>query len=408
MESIAGVRAQKLIIGVIVMLFAGVIYSWSILKTPFIIGDNYSQLGLTYTIALISFCVGSVLSGLISKQSTSSLRLVLSAMLSFSGFFLSSFLIITLPETQNYTLLYMSYGVLGGTGMGIAYNTIISTMNTWYPDRRGFCSGLLITGFGLSVLIIGRVIDIMGHSEAFGWESTYILLAVAMGVVFIVAAAVIKLPPRGLNITVSKKSKVKTRAEEAKDFTTLQMIRKPVFILIFVYTTFITATGSAAIGFAGDIIKDIGAKGDTVVTVIGLVGVSNGLGRLSSGFLFDNIGIKKTQFVSSIIAVLAPCTVIFALMTGFVTVGIVGLCLCGLSLGFAPTTCSVFASEYFGAKYFPLNFGIMALILIPASFASALAGSVRAETGEFTMAFIILAGLALIGFAVNLGIKKPK
>ena len=408
MDTVFNIRRQKLIIGIIVMLFAGVIYSWSILKAPFIIGDNYTQLGMTYTVALMFFCIGAVLSGVISKQSTSSLRLVLSAMLMFSSFFLSSYIITTLPETQNYMLLYMAYGVLGGTGMGIAYNTIISTMNMWYPDKRGLCSGLLITGFGLSVLLIGRLLDAMGNSEAFGWESTYVILAVTLGVVFIIAAIIIKPPPRGVSFPLPKKKADKKRQEEIKDYTTLQMVKKPVFLLIFVYTTILAATGSAAISFAGDLITDIGAKGDTVVTIIGVIGVFNGLGRLVSGFLFDFLGIKKTQLISCVFAIAAPCLVIIAITSGSVTIGIAGLCLCGLSFGFAPTTCSVFASEYFGTKHFPLNFGMLALILIPASFSSALTGSIRAQTGEFTLAFIIFAGLALVGFVVNLGIKKPR
>jgi len=408
MESIFNMRRQKLIISVIVMLFAGIIYAWSILKTPFVFGNNFTQLGLTYTIALTFFCIGSVLSGLISKQSTSSLRLVLSAMLMFSGFFLSSFLIVPLRTTNNYTLLYMAYGVLGGMGMGMAYNTIISTMNMWYPDKRGFCSGLLITGFGLSALLLGRLLNAMGNSEAFGWNDTYIILAVTMGVVFIVAAALIKPPPRGASFPKPKKSKDKNQSVEPKDYTTSQMIKKPVFILIFIYATFLTATGSAAISFAGDIIKDVGAKGDVPVTIIGVIGVFNGIGRLTSGYMFDNIGIKKTQLISSTLAIIAPSTLVLALTSSSIPLGIAGLCLCGLSFGFAPTTCSVFASEYFGVKHFPLNFGILALILVPASFASALTGSIRADTGEFTMAFIIMAALALVGFVVNLGIKKPK
>ncbi|MCL2627282.1 MAG: MFS transporter [Oscillospiraceae bacterium] len=407
MESIVSIRRQKLIIGVVIMLFAGVIYAWSILKTPFIFGDNYTQLGLNFTIALMCFCFGSLLSGVISKQSTSSFRLVLSALLLFSGYFISSFLIVTLPQTQNYLLLYMAYGVLGGLGVGIAYNTIVSTMNKWFPDKRGFCSGLLITGFGLSVLLLGRVLDIMGRSEAFGWQRTYSILAFSMGVVFIIAAVVIRPPPKGASFPQVKKENNKERAASPKDFTAAQMIKKPAFILIFVYTTVLAAIGNASLAFAGDIISDLGGAQELAVTVVGILGVSNGLGRLTSGFLFDHHGIKKTQMISSAITIMAPITVVAALMSGIVWLGIAGLCLCGMAFGFAPTTCSVFASEYFGTKNFASNFSIMGLILIPASFASAITGSIRAETGEFTVAFIILSALAFVAFVVNLGIKKP-
>jgi OFA family oxalate/formate antiporter-like MFS transporter len=409
-------RGVKLVVGVAVMLFAGIIHSWTILNTPFKMIEtvdevstiiNYTQLGLNYTLTLIFFCLGGILSGGISNQTSTSLRLVLSAMLMFSSFFVSSLLVVTLLDTRNYLMLYLAYGMLGGLGMGIAYNTVISTLNKWYPDNKGLCSGVLIAGFGLSVLIVGTVADIMGRSEAVGWRSTYVIIAITVGTVMLIAAAIIKPPPGRLVFPPSKSIMNIRYMDKANDHTALEMIKCRPFLLIFTYITLITASGGAAISFASEILADVGASGSFIVTAVGIMGIFGGLGRLASGYLFDRHGIWNTQMVSSIVAISAPLTLVAAIAGDYMVIGVFGLCLCGFSFGFAPTTCSVLATEFFGQKNFPLNFSILSLVLIPASFSATLTGAIRVNTGGFMIAFMIMTALAVIGFIVNLGIRKP-
>jgi OFA family oxalate/formate antiporter-like MFS transporter len=405
-------RRVKLIAAVIVMLFAGIIYAWSITNAPFAQvsnGDvtNATQLGLNYTLTVVFFCIGGFAAGLISKHTTSSLRLILSAAMLFTSFMASSLQIVTLHYSGNYFLLYMTYGALGGLGIGIAYVTIISTVNMWYPDKRGFSSGVILMGFGLSLMIIGRVIDLLGNAESVGWRTTYVIIAIALGLVFLAAAIFIRPPPKDTVFPEPKPAKRDIVKEEAQDYTALEMIQHPSFILAFVYITILASTGSAAISFAKEIMLDVNASSSLAVTAVGMLGVANGLGRLTLGWLFDNQGLKKTQLISSVITILAPLTIVFALMANSVILGIIGICLCGFTYGFAPTTSSVFASEFYGQKNFPLNFSILTLILIPAPFAAMMAGGIKSSTGGFLYAFIILTALTIVGFFVNLAIRKP-
>jgi len=321
---------------------------------------------------------------------------------------------ITLQDSENYFLLYMSYGMLGGLGIGMAYVTVISTVSQWYPDKKGFASGIMLMGFGLSLLLVGSVVDIMGNSEAIGWRSTYIIIAISLGVVLLTAAIFIKPPPRGTVFPQPKPQPVENPDGErtrptaaAREFTASQMVCRRSFFLIFIYITILAATGSAAIGFAKDIVIDVGATERFAIIAVGLLGVSNGIGRLTIGWLFDKIGIKQTQFISSAIAIMAPLTVVMALAANSLILGVLGLCICGFSYGAAPTTSSVFASGFYGARNFPLNFSILNLVLIPAPFAAMLAGAIKSATGGFMTAFIILTGLTVVGFFVNLAIRKP-
>jgi len=412
-------RRIKLIIAVAVMLFAGIIYAWSITKTPFIqiSGNtvlNATQLGTNYTITIIFFCLGGFGAGLISKQTTTTFRFVLSAIMLFTSFYAASLQTVTLIYTESYFMLYMAYGVIGGLGIGMAYNTVISTINMWYPDKRGFASGVLLMGFGLNLLLIGNLVDIMGKSEAIGWRTTYLIIAISLGVVFIIAAIFIRPPPKNTVFPEQKELADSPENEEKqkkqprqKEYTALEMINRSSFILIFLYIAILASSGSAAISFAKDIVLDVGANERFAVVAVGMLGISNGLGRLTIGWLFDKLGIKQTQFISSAVAILAPLTVVMAIAANSLILGVFGLCLCGFSYGFAPTTSSVFAAKFYGQKNFPLNFSIINLILIPAPFAAMLAGSIKTSTGGFMTAFIILTGLTIVGFFINLAIKRP-
>jgi len=412
MEQTIRTRRVKLVVAVIVMLFAGIIYAWSITNTPFVQVDNgdvinATQLGLNYTLTIVFFCIGGFAAGLISKYTTSSLRLVLSAAMLFASFISSSLQIVTLEYSGNYFMLYMAYGVLGGLGIGIAYVTVISTINMWYPDKKGFSSGVVLMGFGLSLMIIGRVVDVMGNSENIGWRTTYVIIAIALGLVFLIAAVFIRPPPKDTVFPESKAGKTDKLNEAANDYTALEMIKRPSFILAFIYITILASTGSAAISFGKELMLDVNASDSMAVTSVGMLGVSNGLGRLALGWLFDKQGLWKTRLLSSAVAILAPLAIVFAFLANSVILGIIGLCLCGFTYGFSPTTSSVFVSEYYGQKNFPLNFSIMTLILIPAPFAAMMAGGIKNSTGGFLYAFIILTALTIVGFFVNLAIRKP-
>jgi OFA family oxalate/formate antiporter-like MFS transporter len=167
-------RWLYLVLGTLSMLFAGIIYGWSILKAPFAAWWEPSQLALNFTITMTTFCIGGFLGAKISKKFGILVAILCAAVLSCAGFMTASGL-----DGKNILMLYLTYGVLAGLGIGIAYNAVISTVNAWFPDKKGLCSGCLMMGFGASSLIIGNLAS--SFMEKFGWQKAYILLGAALG-----------------------------------------------------------------------------------------------------------------------------------------------------------------------------------------------------------------------------------
>ena len=116
------VRWGYLAVGVFAMLFAGILYAWSILKSPLAaaFGWSASELALNFTLAMSCFCIGGLLGARLSKRAGHRTALVAAGILSAAGFWLTAAL-----RSPSVWLLYLTYGVLAGLGIGIAYNVMI-------------------------------------------------------------------------------------------------------------------------------------------------------------------------------------------------------------------------------------------------------------------------------------------
>ena len=203
------VRNFYMAVGVIAMLFAGILYAWSILKSPLAqdFGWGKSQLALAFTIAMTFFCIGGLLGARLADRAGHCAALIVAGVFSALGFILTGML-----DNVSVVVLYVTYGVFAGLGIGIAYNVVIATVSAWFPDKKGLCSGWLMMGFGASALVLGNVADAMFKSYI-GWRSAYIILGIAVFVVLILAGILIKKP--GADVVLPEAKKAKNTSEEA-------------------------------------------------------------------------------------------------------------------------------------------------------------------------------------------------
>ncbi|NLB28741.1 MAG: OFA family MFS transporter, partial [Clostridiales bacterium] len=348
-------RWARLIFGTVVLVFAGVIYSWSVLKFPFAteFGWDAGVLGLNATLSMAFFCIGGFLSGLLTGKTTPRLRLILSAAMLFLGFFITS----RLRLNTSPVALYLAYGVVAGTGTGFVFNTVISVTNLWFPDKKGLCSGFLLMGFGTTTLIIGSAADSMMRSEAIGWRTTYLILAIIIGLLFLIMAFVIK-PPAPDTVFPEPKGKKRSAAATVaeRELTAVEMVKRSSFWLLFTFIVTIAAVGTSAISFVTDILKEVGGSENFVVAAAGVLAVFNGLGRLFNGVMFDTLGLRKTQYLMSALLIAAPVVVVIALLANSLVIAVFGMMLCFFTYGFAPTTSAAFVPAFYGTKHFAINF----------------------------------------------------
>ena len=398
------VRWRYLVVGVVAMLFAGVLYAWSILKAPLASGFGWStsELALNFTLAMSFFCIGGLLGARISKGAGHRIALMVAGGVSAAGFLLTAAL-----QGASVLMLYVTYGVLAGVGIGIAYNVIIATVSAWFPDKKGLCSGCLMMGFGASALILGNAADALFKS-ALGWRVTYVLLGVSICVVLLLAGLLLRKPDPAVSLPQPKTAKsAKAEAFERRDYTSAQMLCRPSFWMAFVSISFLAAVGSSVISFAKDLALSVEAPEALAVSLVGVLSVCNGFGRILTGALFDAMGRRKTMLCANVLTICAAAVTLLAVSVGSLPLCVAGLCLTGISYGACPTITAAFTSSFFGMKYFSTNMALMTFTVMGGSLIATVSNKVLEVTGGYTATFAMLLSLTFVALVLNVFIRKP-
>lgn len=407
METNAQIKKRGLYLatGVFAMLFSGVLYAWSILKIPFKadFGWSDSVLALNFTLTMCFFCLGAFFGSLICKKTGPKITLIIAAALVGVGFIMTGLLTAATPY-----LLYISYAFLAGSGIGICYNVVVATVNQWFPDKKGFCSGCLMMGFGVSTLLLGNGISKLFEMPAFGWSKAYVMLGIVLAVVLVIAAIILKRPSADITFPAPKAKKaVKAESFETRDFTTPEMLKSFTFWRAFACMAFMTAVGNSVISFARDLVISVDAAPALATTLVGVLSICNGLGRIITGAFYDALGRRTTMIWANVLTIVAAGITLVAVNLNSLPVCIIGLCLTGLSYGSCPTVTASFSASFYGQKHYSTNYSITNFNLIIASFIATFSNSLLASSGGYTTPFIMLLVLSVVALGLNLTIKKP-
>ena len=390
----------------ITLLFLGLIYAWSIFRTPFseIFPDwTISQMSLTFTISMIFFCLGGFAGGLMSKKLSVRTRFLISAVMLFVGFFVVSMVDPAKPASS-LTMLYIFYGVFGGGGVGVAYNTVIGTLNKWFPDKVGLASGIMLMGFGLGGLVLGSVVNSMIGSM--GLLAVFKILGIVIAVVCVAAAFIIKAPDASDSAALAelaaaasagKKSSeaagsAADSASRKTDYSSGEMLRTARFWFFTLWAILLNSAGLLVINSAANI--SVAFRGTAVLGMI--VSLFNGAGRIVAGNNFDKFGRKTATIVNNAFMLGAGIFLTLGGMSGKYIFILCGLVLVGLAYGGCPTITSAYINKAFGPVNFPTNFSIANFSLIPAATIGPMISSALLESagGSYNTNFY-----AIIGFS---------
>ena len=393
------------VVGVIVLLMAGLVYAWSVMSKS--IGASRpdwtkAQLSLTFTLVMAFFCVGCLLAGIFAKKVSPKIYVLLSGVL-----FLVGFLIAGMTGTSP-AMLYVGFGVLCGLGAGFAYNAVMSTMSAWFPDKQGLISGILLMGFGLSAFIVGKVFAAVTPTDGSdAWQSTFKVLGIIIVIVMVICSFFFVKPGADFKPPVAAKKK-ETR-EPACDINTGAMVKKPAFWLYYIWAILISAAGLALVAQATGIATQVctTVSDGSIATVVGLISICNGLGRVVFGALFDKKGYKLTMILDMIVFVVACAILILALVSGQFAFIVIGFIVGGFAYGGVTPTNSAIISDFFGRTYYSLNFSLINTNLLIASFASTVAGKLYDASGSYMSTIYMMLGVTIVGFLVFLCIRRP-
>ncbi len=319
-------------------------------------------------------------------------------------------------------LVYLGYGVLGGCGLGIGYITPVSTLISWFPDRRGMSTGMAIMGFGGGALVASPLSDILMRSFASptstGVSETWALLGVLYLVMMTAGAFGYRVPPPGW-----KPERWSPPLEKAKSLITnvnvtpASAVRTAQFWLLWVVLCFNVTAGIGVISQASPMIQEV-FKGTITASAaagfVGLIGLFNMGGRFLWASLSDKIGRKATYACFFTIGPVLYALVPLGGKIGSVPLFVSCFCIILTMYGGGFATIPAYLADVFGAKYVSAIHGR----LLTAWSAAGVLGPVlvnyirqfQIEAGTpkyqaYNVTMYIMAGLLAVAFFANLAVK---
>lgn len=307
---------------------------------------------------------------------------------------------------ESLTALYWG-AAISGIGAGGIYATCVGNAVKWFPDRRGLAVGMTAAGFGagaaLTVIPIRWVIATYGYSSAFLW------FGVGQAIILLFVAQVLRAPDQPIAASQAVQQKLN---QSQKSYTSWEVLRSPVFYLMYFMFVLDAATGLMATAQIAPIAKDYGLAntpilfGATVLTVALVVdNVMNGMARPFFGWVSDHLGRERTMGLAFTLSALCYGLLTVAGHSPWMFVICAGLIFFtwGEIFSLFPSLCT----DTFGPKNATTNASLLytakgaAALLVP--FANQLQGA----TGHWESVFMVAGGAAVLVAILALFVLRP-
>ncbi len=387
-------RWYQLVLGLIAMMaISSPQYVWTLFTGPLNqkLGTTLAELQWTFSLLIILQTWCSPMQAYLVDRYGPRLLISVGALMSGGGWVLSSYV-------DNLWALYFTYGIICGFGTGIIYVGIIGLMVRWFPDRRGLATGLAAAGYGFGAFFTSFPIDTMIKSS--GYAHTLVVWGIIQGVIGIVAAQWLRVPPDGW-LPAGYSPATATTSQTSRSYTPREMLKNPVFWLLFVMMSMMSTSGLMVTSNVGPFAREYKVA---EILVLGMAAlplsltlsrVTNGLTRPFFGWVSDHIGREMTMFVAFSLEAVAILVLfafidqpaLFVVLTGLVFFG------WGEIFSLFPST----LTDTFGPKFAATNYGFL---YIAQGVGSILGGPAAAYlkqmTGSWNAVFIIVAILDVV------------
>ena len=387
--------------GFLMQVALGAVYAWSVFRIPLSksFGWSIPQVTLTFTIAIFVLGVAAFLGGLWLNKKGPRVVALTGGFLYGLGVFLASF------SAHKLWWLYLSYGFIGGVGLGFGYIVPVAVLVKWFPDRRGLITGIAVGGFGAGALVTAPVANYL--IQTVGVLSTFAYLGIAYLVITMITGFFMQNPPEGYRPEGWTPSATQTAQRATKDYMLGEALRTWQWWALWTLLFLNTSAGISLISQESPMFQKIASVSAVVAaSMVGIVSIGNAAGRVFWAWVSDSITRRWTFVVMFVLQFglfwILPSLAQVAMLT---TVAFVILMCYGGGFGTMPA----FAADYFGSK----NVGpIYGLMLTAWSVASAVGPLLLAymlkSTGGYTTGLRVIAIVMAVSTVLPILVRPPR
>lgn len=384
----------------------GAVYAWSVFGGAFEEADNFEvsklQSSLPFTVTIGMIFVGTYLGGRLQDLRGPRTVAIIGGVVYSAGIILASFA----NSADTYWLVILGYGVISGFGLGLAYIVPIAMLQKWFPDKTGLITGLAVGGFGFGAVATSPVAQWLIDRNPDDPANAFLPLGIAYLIMSLIGASFFRNPPEGYTVP-GHDSGGGESGTAGKDYTQGETLRTPQWYLLTAILTLSVGAGIALISQAAASATDIaGFSAAGAATVVGVLAVFNGAGRIVWATISDYIGRMPTfalilglQGVCLIVLPHASNAVLFVVLAS-----VIYLCYGG-GFGTMPAT----AGDFFGVRNAGAIYGLMLIGwslggVVGPIVASSLIGSDEA----YTLAYTVIGAVAVASVLLTFITRVPK
>jgi len=394
------VKSRNVVLGagMLLQLCAGIVYMWSVFRGPVAAYLSWDPQAAAFTssVMLAAFVVGIVGGGVLQDKLGPRPVLIGGSLLFSLGMILTSAV-----TSANPSMIYLTYGVVAGLGVGVVYTTTVSVVQKWFPDRRGFATGMMVSAFGFSLVIFTPIASALLASKGVPFTFT------AIGILFLVVCTLCSIPvvnPPQDFLPAGTSAKAQALKPQQRHYTTGEMLKTAQFYKIFfgmmliLPAYFILNPQFKALG------ADRGLSDAFQNYLVMTTGVFSAAGRLLFSWASDRIGRKSAIYCIIGVTLVGVLSLIGA--QGFLFM--VCVALIAFAFGGCASVFPALTADNFGTKNMGLNYGcVMVGFGVAALGAPKLAGLFPKDAAT-TWSFVMAAALCLVALGFVAAIKKPK
>ncbi|MDR0306244.1 MAG: OFA family MFS transporter [Chitinispirillales bacterium] len=382
-----------------IQLTLGIAYIWSVFQTGIaesIFGGNHAAAGLSFSFMLAMLSVGGIIGGKLAVKYSTQFVVLMGGIIIGTGFLFAS------QVSANYSwLLWLTYGIMGGTGMGFTYSTTIACAQKWYPHKKGLVTGIIVSALGFGGVIFTPIIESLIKNfggTGIGESKTFMIMSTVFFTVCTIGSFFMKNPPD--NYMAQTAAAAKTAVKKVKDYSPAEILKMPQFYLVTATFLLGCMGGLMVIGFAKPIAV---AKGLGATATIGVLAISmfNSLGRLTWGIVSDKLGQIKT-----IIIILSGTAVLSLLVNSingylvYALIALIGFFYGGLLSNFPTLTANLFGPKNAATNYGLVLIGFGGGAIISSQIAGYYKNIAADNINLMFPAFVIASGCAVAGIVM--------
>ncbi|MFW9769733.1 MAG: OFA family MFS transporter [Candidatus Thorarchaeota archaeon] len=412
-----GNRNLVILGALIVQLCLGSIYAWSFFQTA-LRGGAYGWdsllTQLPFAAGLASFALFMIFAGRWQDRVGPKMVASVGGVLLGAGYILAYFVDAVAGSDAILGTIYLiiTYGIIGGAGIGFAYVCPIAALVKWFPDKKGAITGIAVAGFGAGALVFGYVeqflLTLFDVPVVAAIGTPMLILGVIYLFLVVLGSQLLTNPPEGW-LPEGYTPPATTADGAGTGVMPGEMIRTSTFWLLWLMFVFAATAGLMTLGNVKSASLAIDPLTDAVV-IVGVMSLLNAAGRIVWGATSDRLGRENTMILMFLFLAIGMFTFAWMSTTSISWIAVMGIAsLIGFCFGGNFALFPSATADFFGSKNVGKNYGVMFTAYGIAGITGALvAGPIVDATGSYFMAFIVTGVLAIIAILFTLLLKSKR